>query len=288
MALDSSEIHSLSTTVLCISPCHSPAAAGWNIDQSHPALRSNLFSNSANRFMEWPQSQCLQVQVAQRLSIQIRICRDLWQQISPCQQQEGKIKLLPSLGSSSVVLSQAELPWIIPSWSRAGSALSQDWTIWVLVVAGTKPSSSKAGLFRWLSLSPWGSALGRCYPPLQVNYPPNPLSWLPHGIFSSWQRTLCSAAHRNAHNPTISVTGVICTAFQLCIFPQLICRGGFCRWEQDAQCLFLFLSYTNTNGHRCCLYLPLTTVWRETCSHILHYRIVSAWLAAFWVLTESC
>lgn len=37
MALDSSEIQSLSATVLCISPCHSSAAAGWNIDQSHPA-----------------------------------------------------------------------------------------------------------------------------------------------------------------------------------------------------------------------------------------------------------
>lgn len=49
-------------------------------------LRSNLFSNSANMFMEWSQSQSLQVQVAHRLSIWIRICRDLWQQISLCQQ----------------------------------------------------------------------------------------------------------------------------------------------------------------------------------------------------------
>lgn len=149
MALDSSEIQSLSTPVLCIPPCHSSAAVGILINPIQ--LRSNLFSNPANTFMEWPQSQCLQVQVAQRLSIQIRICRDLWQQISPCQ-QPGREDKTPSL---SVVLPQAELPWIIPSWSRAGSALSQGWTMWVPVVGGTKPSSSRAGLFCWISLSPW-------------------------------------------------------------------------------------------------------------------------------------
>lgn len=154
--------------------------------------------------MEWPQSQCLQVQVAQRLSIQIRICRDLWQQISPCQQQEAKIKLLPSLGSSSLVLSRAELPWIIPSWSRAGSALNRDWTIWVPVVAET----SKAGLFCWISLSPWGSApshcpaLGSCHPPLQVNYSPNPslltCPWDPQLLTEN--TLLCSSQKCQPHN----------------------------------------------------------------------------------------
>lgn len=105
-------------------------------------LRSNLFSNSANKFMEWPQSQCLQAQVVQRLSAQIRVCRDLWQQISLCQHQEGKINLLPSLGAALLCW-----PCIIPSWSRAGSALSQDWAMWVPVLGGTRPSSIKPGLF---------------------------------------------------------------------------------------------------------------------------------------------
>lgn len=68
-------------------------------------LRSNLSSNSANMTMEWPQSQSLQVQVAQRLSTWIGICRDLCQQISLCQQPGREINLLPCLGSSFVVLS---------------------------------------------------------------------------------------------------------------------------------------------------------------------------------------
>lgn len=73
-------------------------------------LRSNLFPNSANMFMEWPQSQCLQVQVAQRLSLQVRICRDLWQQISLCQQLGREDKPLPSLGSSSVCCPKLSWP----------------------------------------------------------------------------------------------------------------------------------------------------------------------------------
>lgn len=77
-------------------------------------LRSNLFSNSANMFMEWPQSQCLQVQVAQRLSIQIRICRDLWQQISLWQQPGREDKPLPSLGSSSVCCPRLSCPGLSP------------------------------------------------------------------------------------------------------------------------------------------------------------------------------
>lgn len=198
-------------------------------------LRSNLFSNSANMFMEWPQSQCLQVQVAQCLSIQIRICRDLWQQISPCQQPGSEDKPPSLSGLSSVVLSQTELPWIIPCWSRAGSALSQGWTMWVSVVGGTKPSSSKAGLFCWISLSPRGSApshfpaLENCHPPLQVNYPPNPsLLTSPWHLQLLTEKTLlCSSQKCQPHS--LCHWG-FCKAFQPCSFPQLIFWAVFGRW----------------------------------------------------------
>lgn len=170
-------------------------------------LRSNLFSNSANKFMEWPQSQCLQAQVVQRLSAQIRVCRDLWQQISPCQHQEGKINLLPSLGSSSAVLG---LHYPLLEQGRICSKPGLD---------NVSPSAGRDQTFFnqtravcWISPSPWGSAPSQHWG-AAIHHswwiiPKILPSWLPHGTFSSWQRRLCSAAHRNA-NTTISVRGFL-------------------------------------------------------------------------------
>lgn len=165
--------------------------------------------------MEWPQSQCLHVQVAQRLSIQIRICRDLWQQISLCQ-QPGREDKPPFLSGQQ--LCHAELPWIIPSWSRAGSALSQDWAMWVPVVRPDLLPTNQGcsagyqhphGAQLHPTSQHWGAAIHHCW----WIIPKIILSWLPHGIFSSWQR-ICSA---NA-NPTISVTGFFAQPSSLAFF----------------------------------------------------------------------
>lgn len=170
-------------------------------------LRSNLSSNSANMFMEWPQSQCLQAQVAQRLSVQIRVCRDLWQQISPCQ-QPGREDKSPSLCGQQLCCAG---PGLSPPGAgqdllraRTGQCESQCWE------GQTFFQQTRAVC--WTSPSPWGSAPSQHWE-AAIHHswwiiPKILLSWLPHGIFSSWQRRLCSAAHRNA-NTTISVWGFL-------------------------------------------------------------------------------
>lgn len=129
MALDSSEIQSLPATVLCIFPCHSSATAGWNIDQSHPAQEQWVLEFCKHVYGMTPESKSAHPGSSKVVHSDQDLQGSVTADLTVPAARKGKINLLPSLGSSSDVLSQAELPWIIPSWSQAGSALSQDWTM---------------------------------------------------------------------------------------------------------------------------------------------------------------